>query len=134
MKRILLLTGMLLTQSSIVIAASPAVSDLLQRYQSQGASTGNAETGKQLWNKNFSAEAPNTQRSCTNCHSDNLANAGKHTSTGKAIKPLAPSVNTESLTDANKIEKWFKRNCKWTLGRECNTQEKSDLLMFISQQ
>ncbi|MFK5970948.1 MAG: DUF1924 domain-containing protein [Candidatus Marithrix sp.] len=29
------------------------------------------------------------------------------------------------------IRKWFKRNCKWTLGRECNAQEKGDILKFI---
>ncbi|MDH5472972.1 MAG: DUF1924 domain-containing protein [Gammaproteobacteria bacterium] len=134
MKSILLLTGLLAAQGTTALAASPAVTDLLQSYQSQGATTGNADTGKQLWNKTYAAEAPNTQRSCTNCHTDNLGNTGKHASTGKAIKPLAPSVNAESLTDRNKIEKWFKRNCKWTLGRECDAQEKSDLLTFISQQ
>ncbi|MEA3244387.1 MAG: DUF1924 domain-containing protein, partial [Pseudomonadota bacterium] len=33
--------------------------------------------------------------------------------------------------DGKKIEKWFKRNCKWTLGRECTAQEKADFLAYI---
>lgn len=45
---------------------------------------------------------------------------------------MAPSANPERLTDVRKIEKWFKRNCKWTLGRECSAQEKTDLLLYIN--
>ena len=44
---------------------------------------------------------------------------------------MAPSVNPKRLTDRSKIEKWFKRNCKWTLGRECTPQEKGDILTFL---
>ena len=51
--------------------------------------------------------------------------------TGKAIEPLAPSANPKRLTDPEHIEKWFLRNCKWTLGRECTPQEKGDFLVMI---
>ena len=64
-------------------------------------------------------------------HSADLTSTGKHVRTGKKIKPLAPSVNPKRLTDTKKIEKWFKRNCKWTLGRECTPQEKGNVLAFI---
>jgi hypothetical protein len=54
--------------------------------------------------------------------------------TGKRIEPMAVSVNPQRLGDMAKIEKWFRRNCKWTLGRACTAQEKGDLLSFLRQQ
>ena len=30
-----------------------------------------------------------------------------------------------------KVEKWFKRNCKWTFGRTCTEQEKGDMLAYL---
>jgi hypothetical protein len=71
------------------------------------------------------------ERSCASCHTSDPRNPGKHVTTGKAIKPMAPSVNARRFTDTKKIEKWFKRNCRWTLGRECNAQEKADLLSYL---
>jgi hypothetical protein len=73
-------------------------------------------------------------RACTSCHSNDLTQPGRHATTGKAIEPLAPSVNAKRLTERRRIEKWFKRNCKWTLGRECTPQEKGDLLSFMGKQ
>jgi hypothetical protein len=46
---------------------------------------------------------------------------------------MAPSVDAERYTDLGKMEKWFKRNCKWTWGRECTPQEKGDLLEYLRQ-
>jgi len=120
--------------SNATMANNPAVTQLLADYQSQGAGIGNAQSGEQLWNKTFSGKAPISERSCSTCHTDNLKNKGKHARTGKELKPLAPSVNKQSLSDVKKITKWLKRNCKWTLGRECTAQEKSDILTFINQQ
>lgn len=98
------------------------------------AQQADASQGKQLWTRVYTGEAPYTERSCTRCHGDDLTKDGKHVKTGKLIKPLAPSVNKDSLTDEKKIEKWFMRNCKWTMGRECSAQEKADILNFIRQQ
>lgn len=67
---------------------------------------------------------------CTTCHTTNLKGQGK-TSAGKPIDPLAPSVNPKRLTDVKEIEKWFTRNCKQVLGRECTAQEKGDVLAFL---
>jgi len=50
------------------------------------------------------------------------------------IDPMALSVNPERYTDPDKIEKWFLRNCKWTLGRECTAQEKGDVLTYLGSQ
>ncbi|TBR21868.1 MAG: DUF1924 domain-containing protein, partial [Candidatus Nitrosotenuis sp.] len=34
--------------------------------------------------------------------------------------------------DPKFVEKWFKRNCKETLERECTPQEKGDFLAYLS--
>jgi len=36
--------------------------------------------------------------------------------------------------DAAKTEKWFLRNCKWTMGRTCTAQEKGDFLAYFQSQ
>lgn len=134
MKHLLLIAGILIAQSTVAMTENITVNKLINDYRLQGSGVGNAQNGKQLWRKTFPGKAPSTERSCTTCHTDNLKNTGKHTSTGKAIKPLAPSINPERMSDEKTIKKWLKRNCKWTLGRECTAQEKSDILTFINQQ
>ena len=110
--------------------ASDVVTQLLQDYRSQAAQPFSAEAGRQLWIQTFS-DANGNKRSCTTCHTSDPKQAGKHTRTGKHIEPLAPSVRPERLTEERKIHKWLTRNCKWTLGRECNPQEKGDLLTYL---
>jgi hypothetical protein len=44
---------------------------------------------------------------------------------------MAKSVNPQRLTDPGKAEKWFGRNCRWTLGRDCTPQEKGDFVALI---
>ena len=88
-----------------------------------------AQRGKVLWNKQFTVSSQ--PRSCTSCHTADPRQAGKHARTGKAIQAMAPSVNPDRLTDQRKINKWFKRNCKWTLGRVCTNHEKGDLLEYL---
>jgi len=109
-------------------AENIAVNNLLQDYVKQGANTADAEQGKQLWQKTFNN---NGERSCASCHTKDLTQNGKHIKTNKDIKPMSPSVNPERLTDRKKVNKWFKRNCKWTLGRECTAQEKTNFLVYI---
>jgi hypothetical protein len=45
---------------------------------------------------------------------------------------LAPSAQSDRFSDPEKVEKWFKRNCTWTWGRECTAQEKGDFLAYLS--
>lgn len=123
------------TVSLFCLTASAAVvDDVISQYQQQGASVPQPTNGKQLWSKSYAASKKPQQRSCASCHTENLRSTGKHVKTGKTVEPLAPSVNRERLTDVRKIEKWFKRNCKWTLGRECSVQEKADFLSYIRSQ
>ena len=123
-----------IVQSYSVMADENTVNTLMKNYQSLGANSGNVQRGEEFWNKTFTGKAPFTKRSCKSCHTANLKNKGEHVRTGKTLKPLAPSVNQASLSKVKKVKKWFKRNCKWTTGKECSAQVKADILAFIKQQ
>ncbi len=120
-----------LITSPMVAHSSVQIDKLLKEYQQQGAATFSAESGKNLWSQKFTSKRAPVARACTSCHTANLTDSGKHVRTKKTIDPLAPSVNPESLSDTKKIRKWLKRNCKWTLGRECTSQEKGDILTYL---
>lgn len=130
---LMIITFFIISMNSVQ-AANDTVSELMHSYVAQGANIGRAETGRQLWQKTFTGKGEFGQRSCTSCHTQDLTANGKHIKTNKVITAMAPSSNPERLTDRKKIEKWFKRNCKWTLGRECTVQEKADLLAYINNQ
>jgi len=68
---------------------------------------------------------------CATCHTDSPMQSGRHAVTGKSIKPLAPAANAERLSDSAKVEKWFARNCKEVVGRECSPGEKADFMAFL---
>ena len=134
MKLTILTMSCLLGFSLSTTAAENAVSGLLKQYQSDGVNQFNAEKGKQLWQQKHLNSKKQQQRSCQDCHGSDLSQSGKHIRTGKLIKPMAPSANSKRLTDSKKIEKWFKRNCKWTFGRICTAQEKAHFLTFLQGQ
>ena len=69
--------------------------------------------------------------SCASCNGMPPTQMGKHASTGKAIEPLAPAANAKRLTDDAKVDKWFRRNCKDVLSRECTAIEKADVLAYL---
>jgi hypothetical protein len=69
--------------------------------------------------------------SCSSCHTATPNKVTEHIVTGKRIEPLAPAANAKRFTDLAKSEKWFKRNCKDVLSRECSTQEKADVLAWL---
>jgi hypothetical protein len=112
-------------------ASADVVANLLQKYESQGAARFTAARGEELWTRAFADAKSGEKRRCSTCHTEDLKRVGKHVTTGKAIEPLAPSANPKRLTDPEHVEKWFLRNCKWTLGRECSAQEKGDFLVMI---
>ena len=112
-------------------AQADAIATLLKDYESQGASRFSAQDAEVFWTRaNLDPKTGETRR-CTTCHTEDLRRTGKHATTGKAIEPLAPSANPKRFTDVEHIEKWFGRNCKWTLGRECTPQEKGNVLVMI---
>lgn len=125
----LILSG-LLTASGV---GADTIDDRLSEYRSQGASAFDLSSGEALWLRKFQS-ANGTERACTGCHTNDPRQSGRHAVTNKAIGPMAPSVNPKRLTERRQVEKWFKRNCKWTIGRECTPQEKGDFLSFLRNQ
>jgi hypothetical protein len=130
---------MLILRTALICAAAAAsgaaradaVADLLRDYQARGAAAFSAREAETFWSRPTADAASGELRRCSTCHGEDLRRGGKHATTGKAIEPMAPSVNPKRLADAEKIEKWFARNCKWTLGRECTPQEKGNVLVMI---
>jgi len=114
-------------------AQAITLDELYKTYSPQGAAAFDAERGKKFWDKENVSEEDGKIRTCHTCHGDDLTKSGKHIKTKKVIDPLAQSVNAERFTELKKIEKWFKRNCKWTVGRECTDQEKGDLIKYLIQ-
>ena len=109
-------------------ALSSTVDDLQATYRALGATTFDATRGELHWFKTWG------DRQCTQCHGQQVDQPGKHIKTGKLIKAMAPSVNSQRLSDPDKVEKWFLRNCRWTMGRVCTPQEKGDLLEWLKEQ
>jgi len=110
------------------VSGSEVVDVLLQEYQQSSAENFSAQAGEKLW-----MEVTN-ERSCTTCHTTSVKNVGKHQRTGKIIQPMSPTINPQRLTDPKKVKKWLLRNCKWTYERECTSQEKGNILLWLSQQ
>ena len=90
------------------------------------ADHGHAARGQTFFNAKHGGEW-----SCASCHGTPPTQQGKHASTGKAIPPLAPAFNANAFTDTAKVNKWFRRNCKDVLQRECTAVEKADVLAYL---
>lgn len=114
--------------------AEGAIEPLKARYQKLGAGQFSAESGRLIWNRKVRHKRSGKQRSCVDCHGTQLSKKGRHIRTGKVIKPLSPAIEAKRFSSIKSVEKWFKRNCKWTFGRPCSPQEKGDILTFIQQQ
>lgn len=110
------------------LSQATLVDEVLNTYRQNGAGPFSASAGEKFWQQD------NVGKSCTQCHGNSPQLTGKHSQTGRSIEPMAPSVNPQRLTDSAKIEKWFNRNCKFTLGRECTAQEKGNVLVWLKGQ
>lgn len=115
---------------------SPASETLLKQLEVEakkevpGLKAFSAEEGKKLYFAKRTHVKKNEVRGCTTCHRDDPKQAGE-TPVGKPIDPLAPAAGNKRFTKLEKIEKWFKRNCKWVLERECTAVEKGHFLTYI---
>jgi hypothetical protein len=96
------------------------------KLDNAGFSGFDASRGEQFFKSRHGADW-----SCSTCHTENPTAMGQHTVTKKDIKPMAPSANPERFTNTAKVEKWFKRNCKDVVTRECTSQEKGDVLTYL---
>ena len=106
------------------MAATPA--ELLAGYTAQAGQPANASKGEIFFKASHGQEWR-----CTSCHGKSPTTGGRHASTDKAIEPLAPAANAKRFTDSAKAEKWFRRNCKDVLARECTAAEKADVLAWL---
>jgi Domain of unknown function (DUF1924) len=107
-------------------AADTSAAQQLSHWNAQAGTPGNAEKGKAFFNATHGGEW-----SCASCHGQPPTSQGKHANTGKAIAPLAPAFNPKAFTDSAKVDKWFRRNCKDVLSRECTATEKADVLAHL---
>jgi hypothetical protein len=119
----------LATLLSAPVLASPQ--NLIAGYEAAGAGPFAAAAGERAWTAEHRPPGADRPRSCATCHGTDLTRPGRHATTGKVIEPLAVSANPKRLTDAEKVERWFARNCRWTLGRDCTPQEKGDFVRLI---
>ena len=108
------------------LAADTSAAQQLSHWSAQAGSPGNAARGQVFFKSTHGAEW-----SCSSCHGVPPTGQGKHASTGKSISPLAPAFNAQAFTDTAKVNKWFRRNCKEVLSRECSAAEKADITAWL---
>ncbi len=91
-----------------------------------------AARGQTLHTQAFAGGKADTP-ACTSCHGATPRSSGR-TPAGKAVEPMALSLSPSRYSDAAKVDKWFTRNCRDVLGRECTPREKGDWLSFMFSQ
>jgi cytochrome c553 len=115
-------------------AGSASAGEVLDRYSAEAARaspgfTPSAARGQALFARNWTASASLPR--CTTCHGGDPRLPGKHAITGKTIKAMHPAVEPARLSDLAKTEKWFRRNCREVVGRECSAGEKADVVTYL---
>jgi hypothetical protein len=124
------LAAALLLMPALALAATPQ--QLLDGYAADARKADptfhgfSAERGKQ-----FFASTHGREWRCATCHTEDPRAGGRHASTQRPIKPLAPAANAARFNDPANVEKWFRRNCKDVAGRECTASEKGDVLAWL---
>lgn len=89
------------------------------------------QRGEKLFRQAFGVSE--TMPACTSCHTERPTQNGQHAVTGKTIRPLAVAANSARFTDPAKVEKWFGRNCREVIGRDCTASEKADFVTWASE-
>lgn len=115
-------------------ATPPLAAELLREYQAAARAARpafagfSAAEGRRIYQE---AHLQDGQRvSCATCHTADPRQGGR-TPAGKLVEPLAPQANPARLTDRADVEKWFKRNCKQVIGRECTAEEKGHFVTYL---
>ena len=112
-------------------AQAETARDFLGRFEAEARSQTVGFAASASRGASFFKAAHGNDWTCASCHSDNPAGAGKHARTGKPIEALAPAANPDRFARADKVEKWFKRNCGDVLGRACTSAEKADVVAWL---
>lgn len=112
------------------------IQQLVQEYAKEAAVADSgfkgfsANEGLKLFTATRMHSKKKESRSCTTCHTKDPSRVGK-TKVGKKIDPLSPAVTVKRFTDPKKVKKWFRRNCKWVLERECTPEEKGNYITYM---
>jgi cytochrome b len=115
-------------------AAPPLAQELLREYEAlaRKANPGfqgfSASEGRRIYVAEHVSDGAKV--SCASCHTADPRGRGR-TPAGKVVEPIAPAANPDRLTNRDDVEKWFKRNCKQVMGRECTPEEKGHFLTYI---
>ena len=109
-----------------VWAGDTTPAEQLKRWTVEAGAPASADRGKVFFTSRHGGEW-----SCASCHNAPPTTEGKHANTGKPIAPLAPGFNPQAFTDVAKVDKWFRRNCKDVLSRECTAAEKADVMAYL---
>jgi cytochrome b len=126
--------ALLLGLPPLAHAAEPVPAALLRGYEAAAreenpAFSGfSAEAGRRIYLAEHVAGGERV--SCASCHTRDPRGRGL-TPAGKVVEPLAPAANPDRLSDPRDVEKWFKRNCKQVMGRECTAEEKGHFVTFL---
>ena len=107
-------------------AADTSPARQLERFGAEAGRPGQAERGRLFFTGRQGGEW-----SCASCHGERPVSPGRHAGTGKTIDPLAPAFNPEAFSDAARVDKWFRRNCRDVARRECSAAEKADVLAYL---
>lgn len=110
-------------------AAGPA--EILAGYADAARQAGASGSFDAARGQRFFTTTHGGDWSCASCHTANPHQGGRHEVTGKRLLPLAPAANPARFADAARVEKWFRRNCRDVLARECSAQEKGDVLAWL---
>ncbi|MBF0613952.1 MAG: DUF1924 domain-containing protein [Magnetococcales bacterium] len=122
-------------QGNLTAEERESVANLLAReyaalaQQSDPKAILSAEAGRAFYLKKVTVEGK--EASCASCHTDNPKETGKHTETGKPIKPLAIRANPERFTNRDKTESNFAKHCRELYGKDCSPKDKGDYLMYL---
>lgn len=117
---------LLATAAMAAPAAGTSPGAQLEYWSTQAGAPGQAARGQAFFTRRHGGEW-----SCSSCHGTPPVGEGRHATTGKSIAPLAPAFNPRSFTDSARSDKWFRRNCRDVLNRECSAGEKADVLAYL---
>ena len=89
-----------------------------------------AADGKFFFNRKIKL-GKGKETACASCHTANPADEGKHSVTGKAIRPLSPVVNAKRFEDFEKVQGKFTQHCKEVIGSDCTSAEKASYITYV---
>ncbi|GAP38775.1 DUF1924 domain-containing protein [Piscinibacter sakaiensis] len=99
----------------------------LAHWSAEAGRPGDVARGEAFFGRRNDAGA-----SCAGCHGMPPTGPGRHAATGKRLDPLAPAVHPTAFTERARTDKWFRRNCRDVLDRECSPAEKADVLAYLA--